>query len=123
MPLNTQMVMPTLARGKRSLLRIMTGTAPGMQMIEKDIGKLDSKASQRSLEGLEADIWLEVETRRRATRLSTLILSCQAAVLVLGFVLSAVAGARFVTPHSSADALKLFSAESDLSPSARLGGF
>jgi hypothetical protein len=91
-------------------------------MIEQDIAKLDIEAAGRTLERLERDVWAGVDARRHAALTSGIIVSCQAAVLVLGFVLSAVAGAHFVTEKSSPDALKLFSTGLDLSPSARLTG-
>jgi hypothetical protein len=92
-------------------------------MLEQDFGKLDEQATRRNLDGLEAGIWAGVEARRQALRLSKFILSCQAAVLVVGFLFSAVAGARFVSAQGPENALRLFSTGSDLSPSVRLAGF
>ena len=92
-------------------------------MIEQDIAKLDAAAARRSLDRLEHDIWAGVESRSHIARLSNIIVSCQAAVLVLGFVVSAMAGAHFASAQGAPDALKLFSAGPDLSPSARLTGF
>ena len=90
-------------------------------MFDDDICKLDTQASHRTLDGLEASIWMGVATRTEATRHARLVYSCQTAVLALGLIISVVAG-TFTAGQNSPNKLVAFAATPDLAPSSRLIG-
>ena len=90
-------------------------------MFDDDICKLDTQASHRTLDGLEASIWMGVTTRTEATRHARLVYSCQTVVLVLGLIVSIMAGTFAAAPDSSNNVVA-FAATPDLAPSSRLIG-
>ena len=91
-------------------------------MIDEYIHKLNEQGPKRSLERLEADIWLGVEARVKANRISKVVISCQAAVLAIALLSSVAAGTRAAMAENPPVGLDVFSTRADLTPSSRLIG-
>lgn len=91
-------------------------------MLDDDLQRLNSLPGCRSLNHLEADIWAGVETHERGNRMARLIYTCQAAVFVMGMIISAAAGTHTAPARTTSDVLNVLSAQADLSPASRLIG-
>lgn len=89
-------------------------------MIEADIVKLASQASEEGLEGLEADVWAAVTERERSVRLSRRLLALQGIVLVAALTGALMAGWSAASADRSS--LDVFSPHMALSASTLLAG-
>lgn len=90
-------------------------------MIEDDILTLSQRHGQ-PLDRLEADIWVGVDARINARRMSRAVFSCQAAVLAIALMASVSAGTRAAMADNPNPRLGAFSTRADLTPSTRLLG-
>lgn len=79
-------------------------------MIDDDIGNLVLGEPIPALDLLEADIWEGVATRQEATRISRVVVMCQAMVLALGLLGSIAFGSQVGYSALSAPADLLTSA-------------
>lgn len=91
-------------------------------MIDRDIQRLDELPSKRSLDGLEADIWVGVEARINARKASRLVFSCQAAIVAIALLSGIAAETRTAMAEPLRTGLDAFSIRADLTPSSRLLG-
>lgn len=91
-------------------------------MIEEDIRELDRRAVDRSLQGLEAEIWARVAAREVAKRRSSRLLLLQAVLIGAAFGLSAIAGHLYGALSSRPGELSVFSTHMPLSASTLLDG-
>lgn len=91
-------------------------------MLDRDIRALDEQTARRSLDGLEARIWVDVDARRCSRRRLTIVVSCQAAVLATGVLGSVAAGQHIAVSSATTDPLGALRTQTDLAPSQRLIG-
>lgn len=90
-------------------------------MIDDDIRDLLRQGADRSLEGLEARIWVGVERQDAARRTGRLVTRCQTIVLIAALFGSAAAGAAAAaSAHTSPQRITL--GGSELAPSTLLLG-
>ncbi len=90
-------------------------------MLDSDINRLDNFPEPHALDGLEAGVWAEIETRLREGRVSRIVMIWQTAVLALALASSIAVGARAATALPIAS-LGVFSLHASLAPAALLGG-
>ena len=86
-------------------------------MIDDDIHRLDQRALDRSLSGLEADIWTGVamrEQRRRAVRRTA---SLQGVIMVCAVLASIAAGVDIARPATAAAGASPLAPGMELMPS------
>ena len=91
-------------------------------MIEADIRKLVERDRNSTLDRLERDIWAGVADRARDDRISAVVLTCQAAVIVLALIGGVTIGNYSATTDSQTPELGVFSARTALAPSTLLLG-
>ena len=89
-------------------------------MIEADIVKLASQATEEGLEGLEADIWAAVAKSERSIRLSRRLLALQGIVLLAALTGAVMAG--WSAASADRPSLDVFSPHMALSASTLLAG-
>jgi hypothetical protein len=90
-------------------------------MVEADIRRLDAQPG-RSLDVLEADIWLGVDARIKTRMEWRVLISCQATVLAIALLGSMAIGSQTAVFGGPVAGPGIFSAGADLSPSSRLIG-
>lgn len=91
-------------------------------MTETDLQRLSERGPDRALDGLEADVWAQVDVRKSARRAHGVVLMWQAgtvALALLGAVALGSAAAKTAAARSEFDA---FSPTTGLAPSTLLMG-
>lgn len=86
-------------------------------MIDTELQELAGRAPDRPLEALEADIWVRLARRERATHASRRLLFVQAAVLLFALAGSLIVG-RELARRQAPDSLAVFSEQLPLAPAA-----
>lgn len=88
-------------------------------MLEDDIGRLAQKAPERSLEGIEADIWNNVEAKVRLSSSIKHATVWQGVIVVVVFSAGWLTGSLSEPPRHN-DPLVAFSPALSLAPSSLL---
>ena len=91
-------------------------------MIDDDMRRLDDRPLDRSLSGLEADIWHGVATRARQRQAARRVTSYQAVVMVIALLGSAAIGITVSRPAGATRDLALLVPGTALLPSSLLLG-
>lgn len=89
-------------------------------MIDTELQEVARQSLDRPLEGLEADIWMSLERRERATYISRRLLWVQTAVLLFALAGSLLIGRELVR-RQAPDSLAVFYDPLPLSPLGVLG--
>jgi hypothetical protein len=92
-------------------------------MLEADIQRLNERASDHDLGGLEADVWAGIEAHNRMARTTRVIVAWQTVVVALMVFSSVVTGNLIASPTvDGAAEFGVFSPDSGLAPSTLLLG-
>ena len=91
-------------------------------MLQRDMERLASAAPDRSLEGLESDIWHRIDVMAADRRSYTGAFAVQMVILAVGTMASLAAGHQWATSHPPERSAGVFSPYTRLAASTLLVG-
>lgn len=91
-------------------------------MLQEDLAALSKAPLERSLEGLESDIWRSIDARAADRRTYAGAFAVQVVILTTGALASAAVGHQWATAHQPSNGAGVFSPYTRLAASTLLMG-